>query len=895
MQKIYLATFFFFLITSVYAQNNASIKGKVFDSELKSLEKATVSIVSEIDSIVVTYALTNVKGEFDLVRIPTNKPLVFFVSHVNSSPFQKKINLKPDEKLNLDSIVMRGNSIEEIQITGVPPIRMNGDTLEYKADYFKTRPNATVEELLSILPGLQVNADGSIYYQGRQVSGVRVNNKDFFAQDLKIATKNLDASLIDIVQVIKDKGESKREIIDDSELPIVLNLKMKKEFLKANFGKLYGGAATRDRYESGALINTFRDTLQVSFIGYANNINRQGFDYSELSEHGGMNRSENNSYSYYMSNGLMNQMSAGVNVNYDIAKKLKTNLTYNYGQHDYFNDNNHFGNSFYNEILEKSEGKNISESSNFNHEIRAFIRYKLDTTAQFTFTSNLSQIKYKSTNSGNSFSWRNENEQIRKSESNNLNSNKRFNYYHAFYIEKKFKNKWLLSLNHQIRNTDGSAISNQNSNNHYYLFNDSTILLHQIENSLNQTFNLNHKINLQVPLHKKINFDIFTQQIHQNEWKTEDILNKINSDEFTNRNDVANNKGLLYDILNVGTKWNFSLIKDLPISLGITWANQKNNFDYYQKLDQIKNETNYWLPDINISYKSFNVSYNKAFSPPSYYSIVTVNSDLSPTFLRLASPYFDNTIEERYSLRYNKYFNKSKINFYLSGNYTTKDNSIGNASTYNTENSTSSFQYYQAGGTESYNMNVNFSKTFLQDKNWNLSYSTYAYVGNYENYSMSNGEENLASQIYGNWNNTVTFSYKSAFTFTPMFGMNINKINFKYDSENFKNTNNTNTSLGATLLLNNVKKFRIESSFTVKNQVIGINNERKNLNILNASIYYPVFGKGELKLSAFDILNQNVSNYFGSNGNSTNYSQTLTLRQYFMLGMVYKFLKTESK
>src|SRR5690606_26292750 len=101
-----------------------------------------------------------------------------------------------------------------------------------------------------LLPGLQVNVDGTIYYQGRQVSGVRVNNKDFFAQDLTLATRNLDASLVDVVQVINDKGDSKREILDDSDLPIVINLKTKREFVKADFGKFYGSGGSRDRYEA---------------------------------------------------------------------------------------------------------------------------------------------------------------------------------------------------------------------------------------------------------------------------------------------------------------------------------------------------------------------------------------------------------------------------------------------------------------------------------------------------------------------------------------------------------------------------------------------------------------------------------------------------------------------
>src|SRR5690606_18863780 len=221
----------------------------------------------------------------------------------------KEVQLRPGEVLNLDTIALEGISLDDVVVNAPVPIRMNGDRLEYKAGYFKTRPNASVEELLQLLPGLQVNVDGSIIYQGKQVAGIRVNDKDFFAQDLTIATRNLDASLVDLVQVIKDKGESKREILDDSDLPIILNLKTKKEFLKANFGKFYASGGTRDRYESGALVNTFRDTLQVSFIGYANNLSRNGFDYSELAQYGGMSRAGNNSYGSVSYGGLQNKVS----------------------------------------------------------------------------------------------------------------------------------------------------------------------------------------------------------------------------------------------------------------------------------------------------------------------------------------------------------------------------------------------------------------------------------------------------------------------------------------------------------------------------------------------------------------------------------------------------------
>ena len=257
MKHFFSAIIALVIMVPLYGQNNARIQGSVYDAEQQPLTRATVSLVTKHDSLVVSYGLTDGQGEFDLVRLPTEKDLLLFISHVNSAVFKKEIRLQADQTLRLDSISLSGQVIDEVVVEAVAPIRLNGDTLEYKADYFKTRPNASVEELLRLLPGLQVNVDGSIFYQGKQVQGIRVNNRDFFAQDLTIATRNLDASLIDIVQVIKDKGESKREILDDSDLPIVLNLKMKREFLKADFGRY-----TRER-QTG--IGTNRGIIEYFF------------------------------------------------------------------------------------------------------------------------------------------------------------------------------------------------------------------------------------------------------------------------------------------------------------------------------------------------------------------------------------------------------------------------------------------------------------------------------------------------------------------------------------------------------------------------------------------------------------------------------------------------------
>lgn len=893
--KYILITIIVLFSYHLHGQNNARIQGVVYDSERNVLERATVSLITKEDSLVISYGVSDGRGGFTISRVPSDKELVLFVSHVNSSLFRKELVLQPNEVLKLDSVVMEANKLAEVIVEAVAPIRMNGDTLEYKADYFKTRPNASVEELLQLLPGLQVNADGSIYYQGREVSGVRVNNKDFFAQDLTIATRNLDASLIDIVQIIKDKGESKRQILDDSDLPIVLNLKMKRDFLQADFGKFYGGAATRDRYESGALINAFRDTLQISFIGFGNNIGRQGFDYSELSQYGGYDRGENMRFIRYGTDGLMNQLSAGVNVNYDIEKKLKTNLMYNYGQINFYSDTESSAHSFYDEILERSAGTNNSQNDQFSHELRGFVRYHIDTTAQISYDGRLENRRNASDNGGTSKSWRESDQRVLDGHYKNIRKDKSTTYRHYINAEKKLTNDWLLSLNHSFDNTGLNNRSNNENRSRYYLFNDS--LIHQERHLLTEgtRWNTTNRLNVQIPLSKKLNFDVFAQYGLFEETQEENIRNRLNSDEFVNRNDVANDKRLQNQEFQTGTKWNVRLIKDMPISLGVTWINLKNTFEYFGKRDSRQNNNQYWLPNANVSYQGINLSYNRSVTPPGFHDIVAVDSDLFPTRYTFASPYFENIVRDSYTLRYNKFFTQSKINLFIYGQIGRTDKSIGYSSTYDTENSFSTLENYQAGSTRNWSTNLNISKTFLQTKDWKLSYALTSYLTNSESYSRVNGEEALSNRIWGQINNTVNLNYKNKLTFSPNYFLSLSQTVFNAVSDNFRNINNFGHNLGLSMRLDDIKKFRLEMSYTVKNQVVGLGNERDNLHLVNASLYYPVWGKGELKLSAFDILNQNISNNFFAYQNTNSYSSTTTLRQYFMLGLVYKFLNTGQK
>lgn len=877
------------------AQNNGEIKGIVVDANRQPLEKATIAIVTVRDSTVITYSLSDSDGRFNLVKIPTLQELIVHITHVSSLPYSRKLSLQPKEMLSLDTVFMEGVNLDEVVVTHIAPIRLNGDTLEYRADYFKTRPNANVEELLQLLPGLQVNVDGTIYYQGRQVSGIRVNNKDFFAQDLTMATRNLDASLIDVVQVIKDKGESKREILDDSELPIVINLKTKRDFVQADFGKFYGSGGTSDRYESGALVNTFRDTLQISFIGYANNISRQGFDYSELGQYGGMNRAENNSYSYMNYGGLQNKISLGVNANYDIAKKLKTNLMYTFEQHNAYLDNTGTNSNFYETITEIANSHHNSTHRNHAHRFRAFVRYAPDTTSMISLDANVEFGRNVNDHYGNSSRIRDEGTSVQDGESNSNSAVGNRNYRYNLHAEKKLATSKILlsfSQNTNFRQTENNNI--RNTINQYYLFNDSTVDQSILQLTNGNDVSIGNMLNVQVPIHKQLNWDAYVRYNWELNRNVEEIDNKINSVEFSNRNDIANNKQGQFGFAHLGTRANVSLFKEkLRISAGVEWLDLSRSYHYYGKAADLSDRYRYWLPNASLTYSGLTLSYTKQVRLPSFYQIIAVNSDLYPTSLTIASPYFNNQIEQNISFRYFKWFANSKVNFNASIGYTIYDTSIGSNTTYDVSSSETTSEYYQAPGTDRLYVNTYLTKRFVQNKVWNISWNLSGYSSINMSYTIVNSEENKSQSLYGNLDNSLNVTYKNKVTLIPTYGLNMNKVRNEQQTVNFRDISNINHSMGAMVRLDDIRQFRLETSYTVKNQPQSLHNDRTNLHLVNASLYYPIMQrKGELKFTAFDILNQNQNIWMGSYGNTNYYQEQLTLRQYFMLGLVYKFLAT---
>src|SRR4029450_12073842 len=105
------------------------------------------------------------------------------------------------------AVVKDIKTLQGVTVTSEAPIRVMNDTVQFNASGLKTQPNATAEDLLKKLPGVEVDKEGNVKAQGEQVQKVLVDGKEFFGTDPKLATKNLTADMIESVQVFDDMSD----------------------------------------------------------------------------------------------------------------------------------------------------------------------------------------------------------------------------------------------------------------------------------------------------------------------------------------------------------------------------------------------------------------------------------------------------------------------------------------------------------------------------------------------------------------------------------------------------------------------------------------------------------------------------------------------------------------
>ena len=262
-----------------FAQN-LTIQGSLKDSIAnRALNSATVSLVYAKDSSLVSFSRTNEAGVFNFKNVAPGNYLIS-VSYVGYVPKWVPVLTGTEKIVEMGLIYMNDvNTMSTVTVTARrPPVVINGDSVEFNSENFKTAPNAVVEDLLKKMPGMEVDKAGGITVNGKKVTKVFVNGKEFFTGDPVMATKNLPADAVDKIQVYDRKSDQAMFTgIDDGSEETAINLKLKKDRNKSTFGKLNAGAGTPSVFDAQGNVNVINNEAQFSAIGGANNTNRQNF------------------------------------------------------------------------------------------------------------------------------------------------------------------------------------------------------------------------------------------------------------------------------------------------------------------------------------------------------------------------------------------------------------------------------------------------------------------------------------------------------------------------------------------------------------------------------------------------------------------------------------------
>ncbi|MEJ2204723.1 MAG: TonB-dependent receptor [Gemmatimonadota bacterium] len=285
-------------VIPVAAQETHDVRGTIADSAGAGVEGAMVVALALPDSVLTKFSLTDGNGTFTLRRVPVGE-YVLQVTMVGHQTVRDGLTVgSADVDVGSIPIQVLAVEMEELVVSvDHVPFVTRRDTLDYNALAFEVRPNATVEELLARLPGIEVDSDGTIRAQGEEVQNVLVDGKEFFGSDPTIATRNLPADAVERVQVY-DKESDMAEFtgIADGEEERTINLELREEARRGTFGHVVGGVGGglepsavvesqpdgRTRYNESVNFNRFSPTTQLAFLGGANNVNEAGFRWGDV-------------------------------------------------------------------------------------------------------------------------------------------------------------------------------------------------------------------------------------------------------------------------------------------------------------------------------------------------------------------------------------------------------------------------------------------------------------------------------------------------------------------------------------------------------------------------------------------------------------------------------------
>ncbi len=387
----------FILITVAhytYSQEKigGSVKGTIVDTAGKqNLGDASVSVLKATDSAQVAFMVTDKQGSFFIKNLnPGNYRLL--ITFQGYEGINRRFSILP-EKNDIDFGVLyiqKASELLQEVIVERPPIILKKDTVEYSAGMYTTKPNALAEDLLKKLPGVQVDKNGNITAQGETVTRVLVNGKRFFSDDPKLATRNLPPDIIDKIQVFDDlSDQSKFTGFDDGNRVKTINITTKKDKRQGYFGKFVAGAGTNETYDASVNLHRFNGEQQISVLGQANDLNKQNFTIQDILGSSGGRRG-GGAGGGQPSSGITTVWAGGINYKDTWSPNMDAYGSYFFNsQHVSTNQQSHTQNIINKDSSTFNDGSQSNIQRTQNHRINFNLEQRFDSNNSLIFRPNI--------------------------------------------------------------------------------------------------------------------------------------------------------------------------------------------------------------------------------------------------------------------------------------------------------------------------------------------------------------------------------------------------------------------------------------------------------------------------------------------------------------------------
>ncbi|MDD2312171.1 MAG: TonB-dependent receptor [Petrimonas sp.] len=882
---------------SIFAQNNGRITGKIVDQETKEpVAQANVRILHQKDSLYLNGVASDQEGNF-AISVPYGNYIIH-VTYVGHHDLFRNVTISNTNRTaNLGSVELGTDNIlldAAVVTAKAAEIVVRGDTVEYNADSYKVTESAILEDLLKKMPGIEIDSEGKITVNGREIKKIMVDGEEFFSTDPKVASKNLPAKMVEKLQVLDRRTDMAQMTgFDDGEEETIINLMVKPGMKEGLFGNAFVGYGTKDRYEGNAMVNYMKDKNQYTVLGGFNNTNNAGFSDLASSMFGSGGGGGRRMF-FGGRSGITTSGNAGFNFSQQFTNKLKLGGNLRYGN----TDNNTLSKTHTQNILSSGntlEDENNSSnnySQNFNMDLR--LEWTPDTLTRIIFNPEGSVYNNRRTELSDFLTTTETLEDsINYGDSRYNSTGDGKNLSARLDVSRTLGKKGRI-LSVQLRGgMSDSENEGTNLSNTFYNGTKPDDLIDQRFVNTNDSKNWRGYVSYVEPLGNN-NAIQFAYQYRQNiSGSDKDTRVKDESGNYTVL-DEQYSKRLENNFTNQEIEFNFQSVRqkyDYTIGFSVQpSSSQSKTFIGDNKISDFTRDVVNYAPMAQFNYRwtrqhNLRLRYFGNTDQPSVTQLSPVVDVSNPLNITYGNPDLNPSFEHRLNLRYQN-FNPEKnrsMGFFGDIRYLTNDIVSSTMTDRETGRRETTYENVTGNWNANGRMMMNIPLKNIRFSVFSMSFASYNHANGF-----SNLEKNLSRRL--NLGETLGLNYRSdLIDFGIRGNISYNKVKNSLEGQRDQEFLNYGGNANTTLYL--PWDMSIESDINYSTNSGYSDGFTQDEWLWNASIQKQLFKQknGTIRLKIYDILQQRSNISRSVTSNYIRDTTTNTLTTYFMVHFVYRF------